>query len=99
MDPSNSFALSFLAKGAVGYVGHLRMYGVNWFALEPVLYGLIFLNMSQGQALNYAFNSLLTSYVDPITLNFTTSYDWLTSAKTMVFGYILYGDPAYKTLY
>ena len=96
INPNNSFALSFINKGAVGYFGHLRMYGANWYVLEQVLYGLAALNITQGQAMSYALNSQLNTYVNPSTHNFTTTFDWLSDAKTMLFGYVLYGDPAYR---
>lgn len=96
IDPSQSFSLAFIAKGAVGYVGHLRMAGENWFALEPVLYGMTMLGESQGDALtmslNYGLSDCITKSLrnqQPINLT-QYSIDYL--------GYILYGDPAYRPL-
>ena len=97
MDPSNSFALSFINRGAIGYIGHMLMYGPNWYLLENVLNGIAFLNMTQGEAISYALNSkLCSSYVD-YTHNFTTSYNWLSDPRTMLFGYVLYGRSRLQT--
>ena len=96
INPADSFSLSFLRKGAVGYIGHLRMYGVNWAFLEPALYGIVFLNMSQGEAVTYSLNEGLLTYANPFTHAFSPDDVWLEDAKTMFFGYVLYGDPAFK---
>jgi hypothetical protein len=94
IDPSLSFSLAFIAKGAVGYVGHLRMAGENWFALEPVLYGMAVLGLSQGEALTASLNYGMADCVmnslrvqQPVNLT-QYSIDYL--------GYVLYGDPAYR---
>ena len=80
-----SFALSFIKKGAVGYIGHLRMAGVNLAILQPTLYAMAFLNMTQGEAMTYAYNKCLMVPAKP-------EPEW----KIYLFDYLLYGDPAYK---
>ena len=86
IDPNQSFSLSFLKKGAVGYVGHIRMAGANWNALEPVLYGMTFLGLSQGESLKQALNLGLTNFGLPANI---------TLHSENFFGYALYGDPKY----
>jgi Peptidase family C25 len=89
VDPNNSFSLSFIKKGAVGYIGHLRMYGVNWAALEPALYGMSFLALSQGEALKQSLNLGFLSQGVPANI---------TTHGIMLFGYVLYGDPKYTPI-
>lgn len=86
IDPNLSFSLSFLAKGAVGYVGHIRMAGANWNALEPVLYGMAFLGLSQGESLRQALNLGLVNFGVPANLTLHSEY---------FLGYVLYGDPKF----
>ena len=89
IDPNQSFSLSFLKKGAVGYVGHIRMTGANWNALEPVLYGMTFLGLSQGESLKQALNLGLTNFGLPANI---------TLHGENFFGYVLYGDPEYTPI-
>jgi hypothetical protein len=86
IDPNESFSLSFLNRGAVGYIGHLRMAGANWNALEPVLYGMAFLGLSQGEGLKQALNFGLVNFGLPANMTLQSEY---------FFGYALYGDPKY----
>jgi hypothetical protein len=58
--------------------------GPNLGILQPALYGMAFLNMTQGEAMTYAYNKLLIS---PTDKEYSSSY---------LFSYLLYGDPAYK---
>jgi hypothetical protein len=96
INPSDSFSLSFINRGAVGYVGHLRVYGANWYILEPVLHGMTCLNMSQGESLTHAINKGISTYANAQNHNFGDEKSWIDDAKTNYFGYLLYGDPAYK---
>ncbi len=89
INPAESFSLSFLNRGAVGYIGHLRMTGANWYALEPVLYGMTSLGLSQGTALKQALNLGLVNYGVPANMTMQAAY---------FFGYVLYGDPKYVPL-
>jgi len=84
-DPEDTFALSFIKKGCIGYIGHLQSGGINLGILQPALYGMVFLNMTQGEAMTYAYNKNLMIPAKP-------SPDW----EHDLFSYLIYGDPAYK---
>ncbi len=62
------------------------MAGANWNALEPVLYGMAFLGLSQGESLKQALNLGLTNFGVPANLTLHSEY---------FFGYALYGDPKF----
>ncbi|MCX6653787.1 MAG: hypothetical protein NTY03_01565 [Candidatus Bathyarchaeota archaeon] len=88
----------FRCHSSVARAGHLRMYGANWYLLEPAFYGITCLNMSQGESLTHAINMSISSYANPNTHNFGDETSWIEYAKTNYFGYLLYGDPAYKPI-
>ena len=82
---SGRFSPFFIKKGCIGFVGHLKSGGINLGILQPALYGMVFLNMTQGEAMTYAYNKNLMIPSKP-------SSDW----EHDLFSYLIYGDPAYK---
>lgn len=91
-DPAESIALNFLRNGAIGYIGHLCMWGSNTWPLKLMQALAENPGVTYGQMMQAYYNDATAP--QPITTSAAADIIGMDSNQFYFAAMILYGDPA-----
>jgi hypothetical protein len=91
-DPAESIALNFLRQGAIGYIGHLCMWGSNNWPLRLMEALEQNPDLTYGQMLQAYYNQV--TQPQPITASAAADLIGMDNNRFYYAAMVLYGDPA-----